>query len=326
MGKESWTLVVGAGGLLGRALVKSLRHENTKLVIAKNLPWHDSDLVLRRLADTLSEIFPDDDKRDDRSRTEWTIMWCAGAGTTGTTAEALNKETTLFHDFVELLRQQYPERLKDLTFFYASSAGGVYAGAGNPPFTEHTQPVPLAPYGFAKLKCENAVASLTEYRATIAIGRIANLYGPGQNISKPQGLVSQLCLAYHQGTFNKIFVSLDTLRDYIFTDDAAKLILRLIETAQREARGKSTVKIICSGHSLSIAELIGTAKAIFKRKLPYLQVVTNQTSFQARDLRLCSVVYPEIDRIALMPFAAGFALTNADIGSRFRILGSSNIQ
>ena len=37
-------------------------------------------------------------------------------------------------------------------FFLASSAGGVYAGSADPPFTEHTEPAPISPYGQAKLR------------------------------------------------------------------------------------------------------------------------------------------------------------------------------
>ncbi|WP_124054150.1 NAD-dependent epimerase/dehydratase family protein [Arcanobacterium ihumii] len=328
MDNESFILVVGAGGLLGRALVKSARNQNKKLVIARNLPWNNSSQVLEKLNTILSNAFAD--QRNSASHTPntgipeslnkaWTLIWCAGAGTTGTTAADLNKETELFHDFIELLHHNFSAQLKDLTFFYASSAGGLYAGSSNPPFTEQTPPAPLAPYGFAKLACENAVSSLTNDGATVAIGRIANLYGPGQDISKPQGLVSQLCLSYHKGTFNKIFVSLDTLRDYIYTDDAATLIFRFIEAAHHNAPGKKSIKIIGSGYSLSIAELIGVAKAIFKRKLPYLQVVSNQTSVQARDLRLQSTVFLEVDAIELTTFPSGFFRTNQDIGTRFRL-------
>ena len=51
----------------------------------------------------------------------------------------------------------------------------------------------------------------------VLVGRIANLYGPGQNLAKPQGLVSQLCLANLTGQPLSIYVSLDTLRDYLST-------------------------------------------------------------------------------------------------------------
>jgi len=60
--------------------------------------------------------------------------------------------------------------------------------------------------------------------ASALIGRIANLYGPGQNISKPQGIISQICRSYLLGYPLSIYVSLDTLRDYIFAPDCAALV------------------------------------------------------------------------------------------------------
>ena len=56
-------------------------------------------------------------------------------------------------------------------------------------------------------------------RPPVLIGRIANLYGPGQNLAKAQGLVSQLCAAQLERARSSIWVSLDTLRDYLFAPD-----------------------------------------------------------------------------------------------------------
>ena len=71
----------------------------------------------------------------------------------------------------------------------------------------------------------------------MVIGRIANLYGPGQDPTKAQGLVSQLCRAHLERRPTSIYVSLDTARDYLFVDDAARLVLGATERAARAHRG-----------------------------------------------------------------------------------------
>ena len=53
------------------------------------------------------------------------------------------------------------------------------------------------------------------------LGRLANVYGPGQTLGKPQGLLSQLCLADATGRPLPVFVSMDTIRDYLYAGDAA---------------------------------------------------------------------------------------------------------
>ena len=69
------------------------------------------------------------------------------------------------------------------------------------------------------------------------IGRIANLYGPGQNLDKPQGLVSQLCAAHLERRPVSIWVSLDTLRDYLYAPDCAQMVLDCLDRARAEASG-----------------------------------------------------------------------------------------
>ena len=59
----------------------------------------------------------------------------------------------------------------------------------------------------------------------LLVGRISNLYGPGQNLAKPQGLVSQLCRAQLTRQPLSVYVSLDTMRDYLYVDDAAAMVV-----------------------------------------------------------------------------------------------------
>lgn len=318
--------VVGGGGLLGRAVVEQLQQQDLTVRVARNVPWSENEPALECLMSQLDgfihEVFPSRGESDSASlpaHEAWSIIWCAGAGVTGTSEEELDREVELFSHFLLSLVETHRQLIPTLTFFYASSAGGVYAGAEVPPFTEDSTTAPLAPYGFAKLRCEEATQVLCNAGATVAIGRISNLYGPGQNISKPQGLVSHLCLAHHKGVYNKIFVSLDTLRDYIYIDDAASLVLRFIDVCTQKAPGRRTIKILASGQSLSVAEIVGTARTLLKRAPQFVHSASHQTALQARDLRLKSIVFPEIDHFPKRSFPSGFMMTNLDIGYRYRL-------
>ena len=99
---------------------------------------------------------------------------------------------------------------------------GCTPGHPEPPFTEHTEPAPISPYGRAKLRSEEiATAFAVRTSTALLVGRLANLYGPGQNLDKPQGLISQLCRAQLTRQPLSVSVPLDTMRDYLFVDDAA---------------------------------------------------------------------------------------------------------
>lgn len=300
------TLVIGAGGLLGSALMRLARPP----VRAATVRWGgenaDADLeaAVRAHLDELPDVH------------EWRIIWCAGAGVTGTSEEDLAREVTTFRRCVETVVRHAGDRRG--TLFLASSAGGVYAGSADPPFTEHHAPHPLAPYGHAKLAMEDAAREVlagTPHR--LAIGRIANIYGPGQNLGKMQGLVSHLCKALVTGQPVGVYVPVDTIRDYLYVDDCARMVLALCEAVVRQDRSDTT-KILCSGRGVTIGELIGVTRRVSKRRPHIIFAASRLASLQSLDLRLRSVVLPEIDSCVSTTLPTGISATARAVGDVFR--------
>lgn len=303
---EVRTLVVGAGGLLGSAVVRELARRGRPVTPAR-VDWAGgaSDLVGQL------ERFAGDGP--------WRIAWCAGAGVTASTAEQFGREVAVFSAFADaVLGLCRSGRLaaEQGAVFLASSAGALYAGAGAAPFTEDHPPVPLAPYGHSKLALEACLARLAEEAGVPAVaGRITNLYGPGQNLGKPQGLIAHLCRAHFTRVPVGIYVPLDTLRDYLFVDDAAALVLDLLERAAT-AGPLLTIKILASHGSVSIAAVLMQAQRVFRRPVRVLHGASSQAAQQARDLRVTSVVWPDLDRRSLRTLPAGIAATAADVEAR----------
>jgi len=301
----SW--IVGSGGLLGHALTTNLRLRGIGGVVTSRIAWSDvsgSRIALRAsLAAFLDQAA--------QAAVPWRIAWCAGAGVTGTSAQTLQDELETFKGFIDELAILAPTRSG--TLFFASSAGGVYAGACRAPFTESHRPRPLAPYGEAKLTAELAVHRFAEATGNrVIIGRIANLYGPGQNLGKAQGLISHLCRAHITGQPLSVYVSLDTIRDYLFVDDCANMISDALDAGQMTAE-LNTTKIFASHQGTTVGALIGECRRVFKRT-PRLVLGTSASSrFQVKDLRLRSTVWPELDRRALTPLPAGIAATAASL-------------
>ena len=134
--------VVGGSGLIGSALVRRLRTQGVDVLDIPELTWSDPGLARQELADgvrALAERAGDD---------EWLIAWAAGVATTSTTAAAAQGELDALRTLVEAIRTNRP-RGKG-AFFLTSSAGGLYAGANNPPFDASTVPAPISPYGELK--------------------------------------------------------------------------------------------------------------------------------------------------------------------------------
>ena len=302
--------VVGAGGLLGRGVVSVLKQRGHE-VLTSSIPWSDIPAAKAALANAAEEF------RALANGRPWVIAWCAGAGVTGTSQIDLDAELDVFKSALDSVAHvlcgpdSSPGR-----FFMASSAGGVYAGAPDPPYTEESMPQPLAPYGFAKLAAELAVSDFASSTGTrTLIGRVANLYGPGQNLAKPQGLISVFAKAHLTGQPVSVYVSLDTLRDYIFVDDASELVADCLTRLSKSdvAAGETVTKILATQRADTIGSLIGACKTVFKRRPRIVLGASPYAKAQAHDLRLKSVVWKELDDRPFTPLPVGIDATVRDM-------------
>jgi len=250
----------------------------------------------------------------------WSVAWCAGAGVMGTSARALDLELVALRQTLTALATA-PQG-HDGSFFFASSAGGVYAGVGAPPYDESSPVSPLAAYGRAKLDAEALIAQWSQRNGTPAlIGRISNLYGPGQNLAKAQGLISQIARSHLTGQPLSIYVSLDTLRDYFFAPDCAALIVAGMARLRQEQSTKGpgvVTKILASQRAITIGAVLGEMRRIFKRSPRIVLGASSMASMQARDLSLRSRVWPELDHGSLTPFPVGVATTATDLLRRLQ--------
>ena len=148
----------------------------------------------------------------------------------------------------------------------------------------------------------------------VCIGRLTNLYGPGQDLLKPQGLVWQLCLTHLGRQPLGIYVSLDSLRDYLFVEDAGEVVCACLERAAAEPPATVVTKIIASGQARSVGAVVGESTRAFRRR-PSFTLRTSGTP-QVRDLRVRSVIWTDIDRMASTPFLVGLRRTMADVEQR----------
>ena len=149
-------------------------------------------------------------------------------------------------------------------------------------------------------------------RATSARTRIDGtiLYGPGQNLAKMQGLISHLGRTLVSGSPLGVYVPIDTIRDYLYADDCAAMALAFVETAEERDLAHTT-KILASGNGVTIGELIGLLRHLTKRKPHVIYAASKLASAQSSDLRLRSMVLPELNAYATTPLPVGVSATVA---------------
>ena len=303
------TWVVGAGGLVGRHVVAASRDAGHE-VATSTVPWGDEEASVRALATDVARFTA------GRHHRPWALAWCAGAGVVATGEDALAAEVRVFARTLGTLAASMGPDAGDGVVFLASSAGGLYAGSSPAPFDEASEPAPLVAYGRAKLAMEHevrALAAVTGIRAVL--GRLANVYGPGQTLGKPQGLLSQLCLADATGRPLPVFVSMDTIRDYLYAADAGRMIERAVALAREEAAGTVVVKVLASGRPVTVGYLVSEARRVFHRPLRTIPV-GGAARGQVLDLRPDARLEAQVDALAATPLAAGLAQTAADVRAR----------
>lgn len=268
------TWVVGGGGLLGSAILR--RCDDS--FVSTPVPWSDPAAASRVLVDDMARF------QREVGGSDWAVIWAAGAATVSTSAEQAGRELGSLEALLRALRDHRPAGRGAV--FVTSSAGGVYAGSVEPPFDLSTTPVPLSPYGELKLTQERTAADLLADVCPLVIGRFSNLYGPGQNLGKLQGLISRLALSAVTRQPINIFVSLDTIRDYIYVDDAAAATLAAITAAVRSPGPQTNTLVIASGQPVTIGQLIRTMNQVTKSRVPVALGSHPSAISQSLDLRL----------------------------------------
>ncbi len=283
--------VVGATGLLGAAVVRGLGG----MVWRPDRPfaWGDEARLASGLRDAVHAFAT---QVGSESARPWAVCWCAGAGVVSTSASALAAETRAFHLFLQLLGAEQRLLAVPGHVALASSAGGVYGGNTECPITEETLPQPISDYGRAKLEQERMLLSWAGSLPTLVstlVARFSNLYGTGQRLDKPQGLISHLsrCLIFN--TPVHVYVSLNTIRDYLFAEDAGRLFVAGLGRLAIEARGNGlhVTKIYASEREISIACLLGILRRISRRRLRVISGLHPGSSLQPRRLQFRSRVW-----------------------------------
>lgn len=302
--------VVGRGGMLGSCVERALVRSGREVTVPPApIMWVDERASRAALEAGAHSVV-------DRAGTDaWSVFWCAGAGVTASSKEALQQELDVFEGLLGSLAHRGGGTG---ALCLVSSAGGVYAGSGSPPFDEGSPPRPVSPYGETKRAMEQAAlrwASRTGNRLLVV--RVANLYGPGQDITKPQGLITQLIRAHLLRRPLHVYVPLDTTRDYIYVNDAANKIIAAMDRSWAQS-GPPVTKIVASHQAITIGAVVGELGRILHRRLPMVLGASPMARHQSTDLRFKSVVWTDIDRQALTPFPAGVHATLLDVSARLR--------
>jgi UDP-glucose 4-epimerase len=285
--------VVGRGGFLGSHVVHAVRRANDLELWERGqrFSWSDPATLARELEGAI------DDFLAFVSGRRFSILWCAGAGVIGTSSETLRAESANLAGFLARLGARLQSGGEG-SVFLAGSAGGVYGGSVERPLSESSPCRPISDYGREKLKQEELLLAWAEghRRISALVGRISNLYGPGQNLSKPQGIMSRLAWSFIYKRPIHLWVSLDNVRDYLYVEDCASQIVqatRWLAAREEPTRG---IKILASEQEASLATVLAVFRRVARHSPRAISVRKEVSSQQPAGLSFRSRVEPKLPR------------------------------
>ena len=295
--------VLGSGGLLGAALCRVLRRQDTELIFPdERFRWVSESQVPSQL-EAAVKAFAARASTAER----WEIYWAAGVGTMGSSEQDLAPETRLLSLLLRLVQAESRLQAISGAVAFASSAGAVYSGSADCLISEATAVAPTTPYGREKLTQESLVRSFADASEgkVALLARLSTLYGPGQAFGKQQGLIAHIARSILRKRPIQIYVPLDTVRDYIAADDAAASIVAGLRA--RNEGPRVCTKIVASEQPASIAEIVSVFRRVVRRAPLLVTSVGRLTGVYPRRVQFRSVAAPHSARMPKTSLLVGIA-------------------
>jgi UDP-glucose 4-epimerase len=153
-------------------------------------------------------------------------------------------------------------RLPNVPVIFASSGGTVYGRPKVVPIAEEHSTEPECSYGIVKLTIEKYLALYRRMHGTpYRVLRMANPYGPGQEINRVQGAIGVLLSRVLSGQPVEIWGDGSVVRDYFYVSDAISALKRAEAYV-----GDDYVFNIGSGKGHSLLDILAAIEGITHRK------------------------------------------------------------
>lgn len=281
--------VLGSHGLLGSALCKALRGEGTELFNpGERFSWGNATDLSCQIAAAVRRF-----AARAGAAPAWEIYWAAGVGTMGSAQPALATETRALADLLHCIGSAAELRSRPGAIGFASSAGAIYSGSHDRVITERSAPAATTAYGQEKLAQEALLHAFTAMRPEVVAlaARFSTLYGPGQAMGKPQGLLAHIARCMVRSVPIHIYVPLDTIRDYIAVEDAACDMVRSLRQRRRGQRTSGVAtQIVASEKPTTISEIVAVFRRVARRPPRIVTSASKATSIYPRQVQFRSVL------------------------------------
>lgn len=195
------------------------------------------------------------------------VIWLVHASVPSTQDDSLVDDFTLnISPIIKFLEKSAAlENLKK--FIYISSGGTIYGDVSeHSPINEEYKHKPISNYGLSKSVAEKYIEYITRNKLFESIIlRPSNIYGPFQNLVKPQGIIGYAFKAIKNNQTLDIYDGGKVVRDFIYVDDVAKAVEKCLSEELKS--GNTQFFNVGSNEGFSILQILQKIEIITEKKL-----------------------------------------------------------
>jgi len=261
-------LIIGGSGFIGKNIARTLNNKNQKIkiidkyidnLIGDNFFLKNFEIGQVDVNDTASLIR----NLDNYENIIWLVHSTVPSNSMIDMSADLNANISPLVNFLSRIKDN-PNIEK---FIYFSSGGTVY---GNPefknPINEDHSIEPISNYGLTKFVAEQYIRLiLKNSNISSYILRPSNVYGPYQNLNKPQGIIGHAFKAAINEHPLFLYKNGEIIRDFVHVEDLANAVYKCINRANSSEN--MFIYNIGSGEPISMNELIQWINKITGKKI-----------------------------------------------------------
>lgn len=243
--------VVGARGFIGSSLVKHLQKAEIDVAeFNSNQPLAINENLNPQLREVSS------------------IIWCASRVNPTSAASRPDLCDTEMAEWISFLETWSKNSTPSQRLVFLSSGGCTYS-SNELPFREDSEAAGVNDYGKLKVAMEK---ELLLRNIPHLILRVANVYGPGQQSGRGQGVIAEWKHSIVKNQDIKVYGSLESFRDYIYIDDLCEGILQILTSV-----GDNQILNLGSGIATKLKTILEIVQSLVSEKTNINIVEKRQT-------------------------------------------------
>lgn len=258
-------VIVGGNGFVGKNFTSYFADKGYKVIVAdhsiKNIDKVNSDIEFFAV-----DIHHTKELLDIAEKADY-IVWLVHASVPSTQDESLVDDFSLNVSPIIKFLEKAGNFTNLKKFIYLSSGGTIYGDIFDfEPIKETHNQKPISNYGLSKSIAEKYIEYITKSKQfETVILRPSNVYGPYQNLVKPQGIIGYALKSIKNNTYLDLYDDGRVIRDFIYVEDLANAVGKFFTNDSKA--GEVSFYNVGSSEGYSIRDILNKIEKITEKQL-----------------------------------------------------------